>query len=199
MMILVHSSPTTLAPYRNGHLGVLCSPRRVYGDELQGWTWAADNDAYSKWDAGRYRAMLERIRGREGCLFVTAPDVVGDAPETMRRFAFWRSELDGLPVGLVAQDGLVHPPWDNFDALFIGGTTEWKLSIAAFRLMREAVERDKWLHMGRCNSIERMKYAMWAGCDSVDGTSLSWYRDRWLPFYLRLAANSQLTNKRGTA
>lgn len=57
-MLLVHASPTTLASYKCDHLGVLCSPRRVYGDELAGWTWAADNDAFSKWDEGRYRQML---------------------------------------------------------------------------------------------------------------------------------------------
>ena len=183
-MILVHASPKTLEPYRTENLGVLCSPRRVYGKEMDGWPWAADNDAYSKWDAGRYRDMLGRIRRREGCMFVTAPDVVGDARETLRRFWEWRDELDGLPIALVGQDGLEDPPWEAFQAFFVGGTTEWKLGQQAARLVQEANERGKWVHMGRVNSYERGRYARWLGCDSIDGTQFSWFRDAKLPTYL---------------
>jgi hypothetical protein len=183
-MILVHASPTTLAPYRTPNLGVLCSPRRVYGAEVDGWPWAADNDAYSKWDQGRYRAMLERIRGRRGLIFVTAPDVVGDSAETLRRFDLWRGDLDGLPVAFVGQDGLENPPWDSFETLFVGGTTEWKMGAQAARLIREAKDRGKWVHMGRVNSYERTRYAQWLGCDSIDGTQFSWFRDAKLPAYL---------------
>lgn len=44
---------------------------------------------------------------------------------------------------LVAQDGLerLRIPWNSFDALFIGGTTEWKLGAAA-----RAIARDASLH-----------------------------------------------------
>lgn len=192
LMILVHASPATLAPYRNGHLGVLCSPRCVYGDDIQEWRWAADNDAFSKWNEGKYRAMLDRIKGRVGCLFVTAPDVVGDAKQTVRNFYEWAADLNRTeqPIALVGQDGLdtKDVPWEAIDAFFVGGTTEWKLSIPAYRLMREAKDRGKWVHMGRVNSVERVKYARWVGCDSVDGTSFSWFRDTYLPFYLRMLA-----------
>ena len=184
MMVLVHASPKTLAPYRTENLGVLCSPRCVYADDIQEWPWAADNDAFSKWDEGRYRDMLVRLKGREGCLFVTAPDVVGDASQTLRNFSEWRSELVGFPVALVGQDGLETPPWDEFDALFIGGTTEWKMGAQAARLVREGKERGKWVHMGRVNSYERGRYARWLGCDSIDGTQFSWFRDTKLPAYL---------------
>lgn len=183
-MILVHSSPKTLEPYRTENLGILNSPRRVYGDEMNGWPWAADNDAFSKWDEGRYRDMLGRIRGREGCLFVTAPDVVGDAKQTLRNFDQWRAELDGFPVAFVGQDGLENPPWDSFSTLFVGGTTEWKMGPQAARLVREAKERSKWCHMGRVNSYERSRYARSLGCDSIDGTQFSWFRDAKLPAHL---------------
>jgi len=183
-MILVHSSPTTLAPYRTENLGVLCSPRRVYGDEMDGWPWAADNDAFSKWDEGRYRDMLDKIRGRRGCLFVTAPDVVGDAILTIRKFEQWWETLNeaDLPVAYVGQDGHdFEPYWDYFDCLFIGGTTEWKMGPEAAGLIREAKGRGKWVHMGRVNSYERTRYAEWLGCDSIDGTQFSWFRDTKLP------------------
>jgi hypothetical protein len=182
-MILVHASPKTLAPYRTENLGVLCSPRCVYADDIQEWPWAADNDAYSKWDEGRCRDMLERIRGRAGCLFVTAPDVVGDWMATDRLYGQWRDELDGLPVAYVAQDGLEgqHVPWRDITTLFVGGTTEWKLGERAASLIREAKDRGKWVHMGRVNSYQRTRYARWLGCDSIDGTQFSWFRDTKLP------------------
>ena len=117
-------------------------------------------------------------------MFVTAPDVVGDARETLRRFWEWRDELDGLPIALVGQDGLEDPPWEAFQAFFVGGTTEWKLGQQAARLVQEANERGKWVHMGRVNSYERGRYARWLGCDSIDGTQFSWFRDAKLPSYL---------------
>jgi hypothetical protein len=186
-MILVHASPKTLAPYRTENLGVLCSPRCVYADDIQEWPWAADNDAFSKWDEGRYRDMLVRLRGRKGCLFVTAPDVVGDATHTLRKFEQWWDTLDDLdqPIAYVGQDGHDFAPyWDYFDALFIGGTTEWKMGPQAAQLILEAKERGKWVHMGRVNSYERGRYARWLGCDSIDGTQFSWFRDTKLPAYL---------------
>lgn len=123
--------------------------------------------------------MLSGIRGLEGCLFVTAPDVVGDSLTTTFQFHQWRPEMDGLPVGYVSQDGLLDEniPWSDIDAFFIGGSTEWKMSDQAARQAREASRRGKWLHMGRVNSQQRMKYAKSIGCDSVDGTSLSWWKD----------------------
>jgi len=184
VIVFVHSSPTTLAPFRSPHLGVLCSPRRIYGAELAGWTWAADNDAFSEWSDERYRAMLERVRGREGLRFVTAPDVVGDAQETLARFWEWRDELLGVPLAFVLQDGATsrEVPWTQLAAVFVGGKDDeqgnaiWKLGPQAAELVREAQARRKWVHMGRVNSHQRLRYAKALGCDSVDGSSFSWYR-----------------------
>jgi hypothetical protein len=184
-MILVHTSPKTLAPYRTENLGVLCSPRRVYGEEMDGWPWAADNDAYSSWDEERYENMLVKITGRENCLFVTCPDVVGDSEKTLELFYEWWPVLRrrNLPVALVAQDGLRidEVPWWVIDCLFIGGTTEFKMGEEAANLVRFAKLRRKWVHMGRVNSYERTRYARWLGCDSIDGTQFSWFRDAKLP------------------
>lgn len=190
MILLVHAAPVTLAPHRRPQLGVLSSPRRWYSD-VDGWPWAADNDAFSKWDADRYRAMLVGLRGLSSRpLFVTAPDVVGDSAETLRRFREWRGELEGLPVALVGQDGMQvdDVPWPEVAALFLGGTTEWKMGDDAAALAREAKARGLWLHMGRVNSHRRLLYAKALGCDSADGTQLSWFRDRWLDEFLRHAA-----------
>jgi hypothetical protein len=123
-----------------------------------------------------------------GCVFVVAPDVVGDAPATLARESTtrmlgWIRHAVGLPVAFVAQDGQegLPVPWDDFDALFIGGTTEWKLGPHARELAAQAVTEGKWVHMGRVNSLKRLKYADAIGCNSADGTFISFGPDRRLP------------------
>ena len=75
--------------------------------------------------------MLDAIYGLRGCLFVTAPDVVGDGAQTLEWFEDWYDELNATwqPIALVAQDGMTKPdiPWRRIDALFVGGTTEFKM------------------------------------------------------------------------
>jgi hypothetical protein len=140
----------------------------------QGKVWAMDNDAFSGFDAVAYLKMLKRFWGIPGCKFVTAPDVVADAKATMKKFALWQPVLArwGFPIALVAQDGLedLIIPWHKLDALFIGGSTAWKLSATAADLVAEAHKHGKWVHMGRVNSNARLRYAQSIGCDSVDGT-----------------------------
>jgi hypothetical protein len=82
----------------------------------------ADNDCFNGFDPGRYLDLLEAISYRSGCLFVAAPDVVGDAMATLALFERWQPVLQGVwatvdeddvepgqlvhqPVALVAQDG----------------------------------------------------------------------------------------------
>lgn len=189
-MILVHASPTTLARHRRANLGVLTSPRRLYTN-VGGWIWAADNDAYSDWDADRYARMLDTIRGMPTApLWVTAPDVVGDWEATYERFVLWAPWLRGLPIAYVLQDGQPYErvPWERIAAVFVGGTSEWKMSFAAATLVGYAHEAGKLVHMGRVNGNQRLRYARALGCDSVDGTSFSWFRDRWLDEFLQRAA-----------
>jgi hypothetical protein len=63
----------------------------------------------------------------------------------------------------------------------IGGTTSWKLGPAAAALAAQARRRGLWVHMGRVNSLRRLRYAAAIGCQSVDGTFLAFGPDRNLP------------------
>lgn len=146
-----------------------------------GQPWAADNGRFSSpetYTDAAYLTWLSKRPYRDACLFATAPDVVGDAAATLALSEpmFEPIRAVGYRVALVAQDGLENLtefiPWDDFDALFIGGTTAWKLSEAAHELAAEAKRRGKWLHMGRVNSRRRVRLAQAMGCDSVDGTYL---------------------------
>jgi hypothetical protein len=144
-----------------------------------GQPWAVDNGRFSRpeqyIDAG-YLAWLRTLPYQDRCLFATAPDVVGDAAATLELSLpmLPRIRALGLPAAFVGQDGLTidTTPWDAFDALFIGGTTEWKLSEVAYQLAAEAKRRGKWTHMGRVNSWRRFRAAAAAGYDSADGTYL---------------------------
>lgn len=80
----------------------------------------------------------------------------------------------GFPVALVLQDGQqdVPIPWDEIDAVFVGGTDQFKLGRVAARLCQEAKARGKWVHVGRVNSLKRLRYSVSIGADSVDGTYL---------------------------
>jgi hypothetical protein len=153
-----------------------------------GVTWCADNGCFGKGYPGdeKWLGWLEKnAYAAADCLFATAPDVVGDAAATLERSAPFLPMIRalGYPAALVAQDGLedLEVPWDEFDVLFIGGSTEWKLGPAARGLIRQAKTRGKWVHMGRVNSERRYRYANDLGCDSVDGTYLTFGPDINLP------------------
>ena len=170
-------------------IGVLCRPGNAVHLNISAYqAWAADNGCFSPsgkpFDAERWFTWLSGI-DPAGALFAVAPDVVGDAVATLERSTPWLSRIRGLgfPVAFVAQDGIENTviPWGSFDALFIGGSTEFKLSNRARRLTRKAKNRGKHVHMGRVNSKRRFDIAASWGCDSVDGTFLAFGPDLNLP------------------
>jgi hypothetical protein len=86
-------------------------------------------------------------------------------------------------VALVGQDGAEHLPlpWEHFQALFLGGSTEWKLGPGAARLAAETKRRGYWSHLGRCNTLKRFRHAFFLGCGSVDGSGFSRWPDESIP------------------
>jgi hypothetical protein len=151
--------------------------------------WAADTGCFlqpDKHDDDKYISWLEKnAHAADRCLFATAPDVVGDAVATLARSLpmLGRIRAAGYRAALVAQDGIENTaiPWDEFDALFVGGTTEWKLSERSFELMAEAKRRGKWVHVGRVNSLKRLRRMEHAGADSADGTFVAFGPDVTIP------------------
>ena len=200
MILLITTSLGTVpdSPYH----GRLLTPRhqsRGLDTVLSGMPWAVDNDCFQGLDVGAYYAMLDRLAPvagstydrpsgttddhwrDSGCLFVSVPDVVADPVATAQLWRRWAPGLRrrGLPLAFVAQDGCERgliPPVHEFDCLFIGGSTEYKLGPVVERLVRAAKDHGKWVHMGRVNTAKRLRYAAEIGCDSVDGTK--WVRWR---------------------
>ncbi len=183
---------------RNKFLGRIVSPRH-WNLVKPGERWAADNDAFLAWDEPRFLMMLERNAGIPGCLFVAAPDVVGDAKATADRFWDWHLEITGrgYPIALVGQDGAedLDLEWAAFDAFFIGGTTEWKLSAAAADLMAEAKLRGKWVHMGRVNTLMRIRQAWAVDVDSIDGSGWAKFQGKYLERHLPYLESIQQQRK----
>jgi hypothetical protein len=130
--------------------------------------------------------------GGSACRCIEDPEfvryVVGDAALTARRFEEWAPGLErrGLPVGLVMQDGFSAPElrgwlersWHRIDALFVGGSTEFKLSDEAAGWAKIGAAHGKWIHWGRVNSAKRIEYVTGTGaCDSFDGSGYARWRN----------------------
>lgn len=193
------STPRVRAAMAAGRLGAILSPAQ--GNRIPaGSLYIIDNGCGPGKDGkpgGGYpgdRAYLELLshlsaQARLRCLFATAPDVLCDAAATLARLDPFCGRMRawfGLPVAFVAQDGLelLEMPWYSFDVLFLGGSTAWKLGPHARALTAEAKARGKRVHMGRVNSLRRLRYADAIGCDSADGTYLSFGPDSNLPALL---------------
>lgn len=166
-----------------GTIGLLNTPKNAYN--LDGVAmWAMDNGCYTGTYPGHkaYLALLERLEGhRSRCLFVAAPDVVGDGAATLAVLQPMASYIRALgwPVALVGQDGMENMtvPWDDVDWLFVGGSTEWKMGAGAEALIREAQSNGVRVHVGRVNSGARFRHFRALGCDTADGTFVAYAPD----------------------
>jgi hypothetical protein len=197
----LHHHPGPDGELVHPRLGRLLQPRHLSSVELSaaaGIPWAADNDCFQGLNDVAYVKMLDRLEGLAGCLFVTVPDVVGDAAATLEAFGRWAPELErrGLPLGLVAQDGMTLADLDELAprlaALFIGGSTEWKEGPEAAELAIAAKRAGLWVHWGRVNTRRRFDLIVATGAaDSFDGSKWARFRKTYLPGGLRWLEGAQ--------
>lgn len=183
------SGPKVRDAMRAGLLGQIVTP--AAGNVVTpGVDWIADNAVF----AGKYpgdEAYLTWLAGlphKDRCRFAVAADVVGDHEATLARSLPMLARIRAMaPVAFAAQNGaaIATVPWDQFDVLFLGGDTDWKLGSDARALTAEAKRRGKSVHMGRVNSQRRLQKAADSGCDSADGTYLAFGPDINLPTLLR--------------
>lgn len=173
------------------HFGAIVTPtNHDSGSSIirikRGWRWICDNGAFTgKFEPERFFAFLEKMHShRDSCVFVVAPDVLhrsadgtmrGDAVATLAQFKDYAPRIRklGYPVAYVAQDGAEHLPFPRrFDALFVGGSTEWKLGEGAEECIKRAQKLGKWVHVGRVNSRKRIQHFALLNVDSLDGTHI---------------------------
>jgi hypothetical protein len=140
-------------------------------------TFAIDNGAFSTFRRNDFSALLEReSKNIDKCLFVAVPDIVGDARRTLEVFLHHRQLLMSCkwPLAFVCQDGAENHviPWDSLAAVFIGGTTEWKMSKYVVAIIKAAQILGKHVHVGRINTPARWNHFEKLGVDTCDGSGL---------------------------
>ena len=156
----------------------------------QGCLFGADNDCFKGFDKVKYEKMIELLPRTGKLKYVTVQDKVSDYEETLKLFDYWYPLLknEKLPLAFVLQDNMPvnEIPFDKFSSLFIGGSTEYKLSKEVADIVSISKSKNKWVHMGRVNSNKRIKYAHEIGCDSVDGTGFSMFANTYIQPALQL-------------
>ena len=188
MLMLVSGSVNKvveLSSRRAADLGIILTPNNINSIPTvvaTGLPWAIDNGAFSGFNADKFTRLIDKAAGKSHLLWVVCPDVVGNAETTLAHWPWWSAVIRArnLPVAFVLQDGQEGFRLPEADAYFIGGSTRWKLSAHAAELATEVKKRGKWLHMGRVNSLRRMRVAMDMSCDSTDGSSLSMFGDKYI-------------------
>jgi hypothetical protein len=118
---------------------------------------------------------LKSMRSYNGrCLFLAGADVVGDAAATLEAYEEFGRYFIGWPVAYVAQNGAEDLPIPtDCVAVFIGGDTKWKESMAAVSVIKRGQELDKHIHIGRVNWRRRYElFRVLAGAENFtcDGT-----------------------------
>ena len=142
-----------------------------------GTPWGLDNGCFAKFNRSTWLRMVSESKGMDvKPHFVCLPDIVGDARRTLELYGQHLQYVNGLKRCLVLQDGIgdFGIPWNQVDAVFVGGSDKFKTSHECMSAVKVAKYTGKWVHVGRVNTAERVKY--WLGiADSIDGSGISKY------------------------
>lgn len=112
--------------------------------------------------------------------FVVLPDIVAGGMASLALSISWIRRLAGMRLLLPVQDGMHSPAVvDVLDqhrhiGIFVGGSTQYKL-----QEMRHwgavAASMERWCHIGRVNTVRRIRLCAEAGASSFDGTSATMF------------------------
>jgi hypothetical protein len=152
----------------------LRTPLTAYA--LSGKVYGLDNGCFSKFNKKTWLRLVAEAKENEYPKFVCSPDIVGDARRTLELFDQFYDVIKPLPVALVLQDGIgdFAIDWNRVDAVFVGGSDAFKVSDEARNACKAAKMLDKWVHVGRVNTAQRV--SQWIGlADSIDGSGISKY------------------------
>ena len=169
-----------LAALREADWHLLVSATGVLRHE--GFPYALDNGAWTAYQSGKpfseelFTTALRKL-GRDAEWAVLPDIVAGGARSLEMSLAWMRRVLDETQRALLAvQDGMtfedVRPFLGARVGIFVGGSTAWKLEtlLTWCDLARDA---GCWCHVGRVNTVKRIRYCVASGATSFDGTSAS--------------------------
>jgi hypothetical protein len=149
--------------------GILASPQHmgIPAGIQEGMDWAGDPGCLSgpefvkRFNREVVLLWLEAMNPySETCLFIAAPDHVGNAAATVAALEEFSVMLRAWPIAFVAQDGQESLPFPSqrWETLFIGGSTEWKISDACISVIKRAQVLGKRIHIGRVNNWRRYEH-----------------------------------------
>lgn len=171
-------------------MGVIAAPnmRGIPAAIRNGATWAADlgclygPEFVKRYDVKAKLWLETLVPYYTQCLFITVPDIVGDASATLEAYEENAWRFTGFPLAYVAQDGAEDLPIPvSAHTVFIGGSTQWKLSYAAELVIQRTIAENRHVHVGRVNwwrryaHFRRMPHSDEFTCD---GTRNRYERDR---------------------
>ena len=117
-----------------------------------------------------------------GADWIVLPDIVAGGLASLRFSLDWldalrnRPELHGAQYLLAVQNGMeprhIAPLVGPEIGIFVGGDTPWKLATMA-TWARLAHERGAICHIGRVNTVRRIRLCAAARADSFDGSGVS--------------------------
>lgn len=168
-----------LAALRAAGWRLLVSATGVHRHE--GFPYAIDNGAWTAFqqdrpfDADAFRKLLRSHGDRAD--WIAVPDIVAGGLESLAFSRSWFAELAAYRLILIpVQDGMtvddVRPLLGPRVGIFLGGTTEWKLSTMQ-QWGELARHVGAYYHVGRVNTKKRIRMCQEAGAHSFDGTSVS--------------------------
>lgn len=151
------------------------SPDMHHSKERHGLPLYCDNGAFSGLNIPKWSRMLDKFA--DVSEWNVVPDVVADHDGTL---ALWDVYAHKVPnPAFVGQNGCTPDAIpENAVCFFVGGDTEWKLSQEAVACIRGAQARGIKVHIGRVNTINRLRFAYNLGVDSVDGSGFARWPDR---------------------
>lgn len=159
--------------------GFMCLPTRL---QSHGQPFALDNGAWGAFQKGRRldEAAFFRAVERVGASadFIVVPDIVCGGRESLDLSLRSLEKLADVPARklIAVQNGFV---WSDVSdylgpdvGIFLGGDTHWKL--ATLPLWGDLCARaGVYLHVGRVNTVKRLRLCAMAGADSFDGSGVS--------------------------
>ena len=150
------------------------TPREGLKHCLDNGAWGAFQKGIP-FDCGRFEKLVDTAGLKAD--FIVLPDIVAGGGNSLAFSVSWLPRLNSYrSLLLPLQDGMdpkavlaILRAWPHV-GIFLGGTTEYKLAtmhdwgVAAAALGR-------WYHVGRVNSLRRLRMAAACGATSFDGTS----------------------------
>jgi hypothetical protein len=164
--------------------GVMIAPSTAHPPS-PGVRYAIDNGAWTafckkqEFDDRAFIRLVERHGA--GADFVIVPDIVAAGMRSLDFSLSWLPRLERFPRLLIAvQDGMNEQTIANVLSLrpglgiFLGGSTEWKLK-TMYDWGRVARSGKWYYHVGRVNTVRRIRLCEEAGADSFDGSGVTKY------------------------